>query len=69
MSVKHRLAAVPGCPPVAGCPAYHFPTEVVSVEGPLMTKVSKSNLNWQMLVLTGQILTAQLPDSEPPDSK
>lgn len=69
MSVKHLLATVPGCPPEEGCPAIHFPTEVVDVDGPLMIKVSKSNRNWQILVLTGQIFKEQLPDSEPLDSK
>ena len=44
-------------------------TVVVVVSGPVMTKVEKSNLNWQMSSLHGQILIRHCPTSWPPDWK
>lgn len=38
-----------------------FPTDNVRVEGPEMTKVWKSSLIWQMLLLALQILALHLP--------
>ena len=44
-------------------------TVVVVVSGPVMTKVEKSNLNWQISSLHGQILIRHCPTSWPPDWK
>ena len=45
------------------------PTEVVEVDGPDMTKVLKSNLIWQTLVLHLQISVAQAPLAKAEASK
>ena len=65
VSVRHRPALVVGCPAAASMPLAELPIVSVTVEGPVMTKLSKSSLNWQMLSLHGQILSAQFPLSEP----
>jgi hypothetical protein len=42
---------------------------VVNVLGPVMTCVIKSSLNWQIVVLHGQMVALQFPDVTPLDSK
>ena len=65
VSVRHRPALVVAAPVAASMPLAELPMVSVTVEGPVMTKVSKSSLSWQMLSLHGQILSAQFPLSEP----
>ena len=71
MSVRHLPALVTSVPVVPPCimSIKALPTVSVNVEGPVMTKVSKSSLNWQILLLQGHIFKAQLPASDPWDSK
>ena len=42
---------------------------LLTVLGPVMTCVIKSSLNWQIVVLHGQMVALQFPDVTPLDSK
>ena len=42
---------------------------IILVEGPLMTKVAKSNRSWQILSLHGHIVILHAPVSDPLDTK
>ena len=57
--LKVSLLQVPlspcATPATLPSPPKKSPMEVETVDGPVMTKVSKSNLIWQMFVVAGQI--------------
>lgn len=68
VSVRHLLRwVIPG--PIARCwPNSAFPMDTVDVDGPLMTNVSKSSLNWHTFLWHLQISTLHAPISLPVDS-
>ena len=67
-SVAHWEAKVAAPPPAFGAPL-SISKVAVAVDGPAMTKVSKSNLSWQTLLLAGQTVAEQPPAENPFDSK
>jgi hypothetical protein len=69
VSVRHCEAVEAPLPAVLGAPFKILTVVVAKVLGPVMTKVLKSNLSWQMLLLQGQIRALQLPAVTPLDSK
>lgn len=75
-SVLHLVTVVAGkelatTPLGVGVPApfKSKATLKVIVEGPVMTKLVKSNLNWHIFSLAGHILNLQDPISFPCDTK
>ncbi len=73
-SVRHRVCRFMGAPTPVFSARSPLRTEpifnvVVAVSGPVMEKVLKSSLSWQMLLLQGQIMREHSPISEPVDTK
>ena len=71
-SVKQLVAPLAAVPPptvVMVAPFRKAVLVTVEVEGPVIEKVSKSSLIWQMLLLIGHTLETQFPLSSPPLSK
>ena len=60
-SVKHCPTLLEAKPDPAAAPLIKNVLERVTVAGPVMTKVSKSNRIWQMFSLQGQTFAEHCP--------
>ena len=69
VSVKQRVASDTPLPPKLNSPFKISPIEVEDVEGPEITKVSKSRRIWQIFSLHLQIFVEQAPTNPVEDSK
>ena len=61
ISKKSLLSKNICLPAISACPKITFDTEVETVVGPSMTKVSRSNRIWQIFVLHLQTFALQAP--------